>query len=64
MPVDDVVDPNDGVEQQPGKDNGREEPPQVVGAYPLKSVQKHQHGTRNAHHQTCMRAACQDILLY
>ena len=45
MPVCDVVDADDGVEQQPGDDYWGEEPAQVISAYPLERVQKHQHST-------------------
>ena len=53
MPMSNVVDADDGVKEEPSHHNRGEQPPQVVGAYPLEGVKKDQHCTRDAHHHTC-----------
>ena len=47
-----VVDADDGVEQQPGHDDRGEGPAEVVGPHILEDVQEHQDPAGDAHHPT------------
>lgn len=51
----DVVDADDGIEEEPRNHDRGKQPAQVIGANPLEGVEEDQHRTGNPHHHPCSK---------